>query len=85
MMTLTIILYLLVQVKMSNLIAWEFNMFNFQKYKPQWKVLNCTSCLGFWLSLCMNIFFMDYIFIIPFALVSSLVSQLIEKQIRILW
>jgi len=63
----------------ANLICWRFDHEIYLKFKNKYLdyyILNCSTCLGFWL----GIIYTHNIFI---SLVISLISALIEKYLMI--
>lgn len=81
-----LLIYLVTMSKITNLLVWEFDMFNFQNHKPKWKIINCTSCTGFWITLLSNLFFLENLFlIIGIAFVVSYTSVMMEKKIRMFY
>lgn len=79
-----ILIYLIAMSKITNLIVWEFDMFNFQTIKPKWKIINCSSCCGFWLGVIVgSIFYINLFLLITLPLVISYISVIMEKKTRL--
>lgn len=79
-----LILYIITMAWIANLISWKLDIPLWLKFKKQYlnyKIINCATCSGFWISIPINVilFTNPYLwFFLPFTI--SVVSTYFENK-----
>lgn len=80
------VVYIMMFAWLANLVSWRFDLPIWLEFKQRYlnyKVFNCSTCTGFYISIPFNIIFIHDIFLnlaIPFVI--SYIASLMEKQLN---